>query len=78
MSNANPESKFIVKDLSAYEGMTIGEYTFCRFENCHGEMQDYKLDVISAPNEPTAPRPVVILEICNSRISRETVACVTS
>lgn len=60
MSNANPESKFIVKDLSAYEGMTVGEHTFCRLENCHGEMQDYKLDVISAPNEPTAPRPVVI------------------
>lgn len=60
MSNANPETRFVTKDLAAYEGMIVEEYTFCQMENYHGQLQDYKLDVILSPEAASAPRPVVI------------------
>ena len=60
MSDIHPESQFITKDLAAYEGMTVEEYTFCRLKNYRGEMQDYALDLITLPEPTEAPRPVVI------------------
>ena len=60
MTNANPESKFISKSLAVYEGMKLEEYTFCRLADYNGETQDYKLDVITAPEDSDTPRPVVI------------------
>lgn len=60
MSNTNPESKFVTKDLAAYEGLSVEEYTFCTLVNYHGEQQDYKLDVITRPAHGDTPRPVVI------------------
>ena len=60
MSNVNPEGQFVTKNLSAYEGMKVEEYVFCRMQNYHGEEQDYALDLITLPENPTAPRPVVI------------------
>jgi len=60
MTNSNPESKFVTKDLSAYNGMKLEEYTFCQLEDYNGIMQNYKLDVITSPEDPEAPRPVVI------------------
>lgn len=58
--NTDPERQFVTKTLDAYEGMRLEEYTFCQLENYHGEMQDYKLDVITSPEESDTPRPVVI------------------
>ena len=60
MINTDPERNFVTKDLAAYEGMRVEEYTFCQLENYHGEMQDYKLDVITSPIESEKPQPVVI------------------
>ena len=60
MSNVNPESQFVTKDLAAYAGTVVEEYTFCQMENYHGQVQDYKLDVITAPEAASSPRPVVI------------------
>lgn len=60
MINTDPERQFVSKDLAAYEGMRVEEYTFCQLENYHGEMQDYKLDVVTLPETAEVPRPVVI------------------
>ena len=56
----NPEAKFVSNGLAAYQGMQVEEMVFCRMENYHGEEEDYKLDLITAPEVPEAPRPVVI------------------
>ena len=56
----DPEREFVTKDLVPYQGMNVEEYTFCQLENYHGEMQDYKLDVITLPEACEKPRPVVI------------------
>lgn len=60
MINNDLEREFITKDLVAYEGMQVEEYTFCQLENYHGDMQDYKLDVITSPEKSDKPLPVVI------------------
>lgn len=60
MTSNDPERNFISKDLAAYEGMKVEELTFCNLENYHGEMQDYKLDVVTHPESSKQPRPVVI------------------
>lgn len=60
MANNNFEHQFISKDLDAYKGMKVEEYVFCRLKNYHGEMQEYKLDFITLPDDIVSPRPVVI------------------
>lgn len=60
MLNNDSEHKFITKGLAAYEGMHVDEYTFCQLEDYHGVIQDYKLDVITAPEKSEKPQPVVI------------------
>jgi acetyl esterase/lipase len=60
MINNDSERKFISHGVAAYEGMSLEEVAFCKMEDYHGVMQDYKLDVIKAPDESDAPLPVVI------------------
>lgn len=60
MINNDPERKFVSHNLEAYAGMRLEEYTFCKLENYYGKEQDYKLDVITAPEDAESPRPVVI------------------
>ncbi len=60
MTNIDPELKFVSHGIEAYAGMRLEELTFCRLENYYGEIQDYKLDVITSVEKPQNPRPVVI------------------
>ena len=56
----NPEIEFVIKNLSTYDGMKLEERTFAQLLNYHGELQDYKLDIMTSPEETDEIRPVVI------------------
>lgn len=56
----NPEIEFRENHQPDYTGMTLTELTFCEMENHNGIRQAYKLDLITPPDRPAKPRPVVI------------------
>lgn len=58
--NTDPERKFISNGIVAYDGMNLEEYVFCSLENYKGELQDYKLDIITSQKPSDKPIPVVI------------------
>lgn len=56
----NPEIEFRTKFQADYSGMTLTELPFCQMEDHGGAKQVYKLDLITPPEKPSAPLPVVI------------------
>lgn len=56
----NPEIEFRDKYKPDYSGMTLTELAFCEMEDHNGIRQTYKLDLITPPNRPAKPRPVVV------------------
>ena len=60
MTAIDPERKFVSDSLAAYEGMRLEEYSFCKLNDYSGEIKDYKLDIITSPEDSGSPRPVVI------------------
>lgn len=56
--NQQPEIKAPVDEK--YAGMDLQELPFAVLENNYGQMETYRLDVISSPEKANAPRPVVI------------------
>ena len=56
--NQQPEIKAPVDEK--YAGMDLQELPFAVLENNYGQMETYRLDVISSPEKANVPRPVVI------------------
>ena len=57
LMNQHPEIKAPVDDK--YAGMELQELPFAVLENNYGQMETYRLDVISSPEKADTPRPVV-------------------
>ena len=60
MNPVNPEIQFRTRFKPDYTGMTLTELEFGTMRNHKGEMQTYKLDLITPPTLPEKPMPVVI------------------